>query len=313
MASPAAGFTSNDSNKSIDISKMMSGARLIYTAFHMGIGNLRQISVTSNTTADPSQIRNQKKLIDSPELDEIRSQDAKLRRYIELKACRYTMQEGVLIIADGMIPTVDRVLVAYETLRRPALVEKFMVRYTAEYDNDFQQTRAALGDQFNKKDYPHPSIVRAGFSFRYGYMDIKTTGTINIADPNIREREERKQAAAIAQAAQDLRDTMRAAGASMVEALFDVLRPEKGVRKVLRGQLDRLQEYLDTYNLRDVTDDAEYLQHVNTLKQIMGGVSIDHLRESDSLKLKIATELESLRPQLKALVQSSGRKFRVEN
>ena len=76
MAAPATGFTNNG----VDISKMMSGARLIYTTFKMGIGNLRQISVSANTTADPSQIRNNKKLIDSPELDEIRSQDAKLRR-----------------------------------------------------------------------------------------------------------------------------------------------------------------------------------------------------------------------------------------
>ena len=309
MAAPATGFTSN----SIDISQMMKGARLLYTTFNMGIGKMRQINVTANTTADPSQVRNQKKLIDSPELEEIRSQDAKLRRWVELKASRFTMQEGVLIIADGMIPAVDRVLVAYELIRRPALVEKFMVQYTAEYESDFQQTRAALGDVFNRKDYPHPNVVRAGFTFRYGYMDIQTTGTINIADPNIRQREERKQAAVIAQAAQDLRDTMRAAGAQMVEALFDVLRPEQGVRKVLRGQLDRLQEYIDTYNLRDVTNDVEYQQHIDTLKQIMGGVSVDQLRESDSLKADVAMRLEVLRPQLKALVSNVGRKFRTEN
>jgi len=307
MAAPA---TAHTNEPSINISKMMQGARLIYTTFHMGIGCMRQISVKTETTADPSQIRNNKKLIDSPELEEIRSQDGKLRRFVESKACRFTGQEGVLIIADGMIPVVDRVLVAYELIRRPALVEKFMTKYTAEYEADFPLTRAALGDVFNKKDYPCPDVVRAGFTFRYGYMDIKTTGTISIADPNIREREERKQAALIAQAAQDLRDTMRAAGASMVEALFDVLRPEKGVRKVLRGQLDRLQDYLDTYNLKDVTNDVEYQHHVDTLKQIMSGVNINQLRESDSLKAKIVSELESLRPSLKALVHASGRKFR---
>jgi hypothetical protein len=310
MAAPSVGFTPDTS---IDISKVMQGARLIYTNFHMGIGKLRQINVTANTTADPSQIRNQKKLIDSLELEEIRSQDAKLRRYVELKSHKFTGQEGVLIIADGMIPVVDRVLQAYELIRRPALVEKFMEKYTAEYESDFAQTRVALGDQFDRKQYPHPSTVRAGFAFRYGYMDIKTTGTINIADPTIRQREELKQIAHVAQAAQDVRDAMRLAGSQMVEALFDVLRPEQGKRKVLVGQLDRLQEYLNTYNLQDITNDAEYTRHIDTLKQIMGGVSLDKLRESDSLKLKVAAELEAVRPRLKALVQTSGRKFRAEN
>lgn len=144
-------------------------------------------------------------------------------------------------------------------------------------------------------------------------MDIQTTGTINIADPNIRQREERKQAEIIAQAGQDLRDTMRAAGAQMVEALFDVLRPEQGVTKKFGLKVDRLQEYLDTYHLKDVTDDVEYQQHIDTLRQIMGGVSVDRLRESDSLKAKVSSELESIRPRLKALVSTSGRKFRTEN
>ncbi len=298
MATPALASTSESS---INISKMMHGARLIYTTFHMGIGNLRQIRVTANTTADPSQLRHNKKLIDSPELEEIRSQDAKMRRYIELKACRFTGQEGVLIIADGMIPIVDRVLVAYETIRRPALVEKFMQKYTAEYEADFPLTRAALGDQFRKKDYSHPDVVRAGFTFRYGYMDIQTTGAISIADPNIREREERKQAAIIAQAAQDLRDTMRAAGAQMVEALFDVLRPEQGKRKKLYDcHLEHLQEYLDTYNLRDVTDDVEYQKHVDTLKKIMGGDNQNALLPSKAtgLEFDVPTHLSVLAADL---------------
>jgi hypothetical protein len=252
-------------------------------------------------------------LIDSPELDEIRSQDAKCRRYVESKSFRFTGQEGVLIIADGMIPVVDKVLVAYELIRRPALIEKFMVKYTAEFESDFQQTRAALGDVFDRKQYPHPDVVRAGFTFRYGYMDIRTTGTINIADPNIRQREEQKQVAVIIQAAQDVRDAMRLAGSQMVEALFDVLRPEQGARKVLKGQFDRLEEFLSTYNLQDVTNDSEYLQHIDTLKQIMGGVSTDRLRESTSLKIKVASELESIRPILRSMVQTTGRKFRTEN
>lgn len=310
MCAPATARTSN----SIDISKLMKGARLLCMNFRMGIGNLRQISVTANTTADPSQIRNQKKLIDSPELDEIRSQDAKLKRWVEMKASKYTGQEGVLIVADAMIPTIDRVLVAYENLRRPALVTKFMLRYRAEFENDFPVTRAALGDQFKSKDYPRPEMVEAGFVFTYHYMDIQTTGTISIADPNIREREERKQVALMVKAAEDMRAAMREAGAQMVEALFNVLKPETGKRKALYDcHLEHLNEYLDTYNLKDVTDDVEYQKHIRTLKQIMGNVSIEKLREHDGLKLKVAAELDAVRPHLKALVVSSGRRFRTEN
>jgi hypothetical protein len=311
MATPAVGVEYTGRN-SIDISKLMQGARLLSMSFSMGIGNLRQISVKAETTADPTQIRNQKKLIDSPELDEIRSQDAKCRRHVEIKASRYTGQEGVLIVADAMIPQIDRMLVAYETLRRPALVAKFMAKYRAEYADDFKQTRLALGDVFNIKDYPHPDVVEAGFVFNYHYMDIQTTGKISIADPLIREREERKSMAIVRQAAEDMRAAMRLAGAQMVEALFGILKPEDGtVKKMHACHLTNLQEYLENYNLKDVTDDAEYQTHVNTLRSILGGVSIEKLRESSSLKSKVAEELNAVRGNLKSLVQESGRKFRV--
>jgi len=307
MATPAVGFES----KAIDISKMMTGARLLSTTFSMGIGNLRQIKVSANTTADPTQIRNQKKLIDCPELDEIRSQDAKLRRYIEHHACRYTGQEGVVIIADAMIPTVDRVIVAYETIRRPALVAKFMAIYRAEYASDFSSLRSVLGDVFNKRDYEHPDVVENGFQFNYSYMDIRTDGTISIADPTIRAREEAKAAKIIMQAAEDMRTMMRAAGAKMVEALFDVLKTENGKRKSFQScHVEHLQEYLETYSVRDVTDDAEYAKHIDTLKAIMGGVSVDKLKHSETAKIALAAKLAEVKQELKAMVIVSGRKFR---
>ena len=313
MSAPDQALETRTSRNSIDISKMMQGARLLCMSFSMGIGNLRQISVKADTTADPTQIRNQKKLIDSPELDEIRSQDAKLRRHVEIKACRYTGQEGVLIVADLMIPQIDRMLVAYETLRRPALVAKFMAKYRAEYTDDFKQTRLALGDVFNVKDYPHPDSVEAGFVFNYHYMDIQTTGKISIADPLIREREERKSMAIVRQAAEDMRAAMRLAGAQMVEALFGILKPDTDgkSKKMHECHLANLQEYVENYNLKDVTNDAEYAAHIETLKNILGGVSIEKLRHSESLKAKVAAELDAVRPTLKSLVQESGRKFRV--
>ena len=290
MSAPDQALETRTSRNSIDISKMMQGARLLAMSFSMGIGNLRQISVKADTTADPTQIRNQKKLIDSPELDEIRSQDAKLRRHVEIKACRYTGQEGVLIVA-----------------------EKFMAKYRAEYTDDFKQTRLALGDVFNVKDYPHPDSVEAGFVFNYHYMDIQTTGKISIADPLIREREERKSMAIVRQAAEDMRAAMRLAGAQMVEALFGILKPDTDgkSKKMHECHLANLQEYVSNYNLKDVTNDAEYAAHIETLKNILGGVSIEKLRHSESLKAKVAAELDAVRPTLKSLVQESGRKFRV--
>ena len=53
MATPAVGVEYTSRN-SIDITKMMHGARLLAMSFSMGIGNLRQISVKAETRSNES-------------------------------------------------------------------------------------------------------------------------------------------------------------------------------------------------------------------------------------------------------------------
>lgn len=282
----------------------------IITHFHMGIGKMRQIkNLKVETDADKSKLRHQKQLMDSPELAEIASQDGFLKRYLDSRTCRYSESMGFL--PRAFLVDVDRAIIAYQTVRRPKLVANFMKVYRELEAQNFAPLRDALGEHFSRGDYPPADEVEAGFTFTFAYKPVgDLRGLEGISDVII-AREAEKEREVRMQAVVEWRDAMRATVLGMVEHLSQVLKPEAGKRKVLRDAvLVNLQEFVDTYNVRDLANDVPYQKHINTLRQIMAGVTIDKLRENETLKEAVAAKLDSLGKDMGALVHVSGRKFR---
>lgn len=293
----------------VDLSKTQD-CIFITTHFYMGIGRLRQVrDLVLETTADKTQLRHQKKLIDSPELEEIRSQDGYMKRWLESKMCRYSDSTGFL--PRYFLEEVDRAVLAYQTIRRPKLVADFMAQYRAMEATDFANLKAALGELFVRSDYAKADTVEAGFSFIFSYRPVGKVDLEGISDVII-AREIEKEKSVRLQAVVAWRDAMRESALGMVEMLFDVLKPQSDgkKRKLHESTVEKLNEFISTYDIRDLAGDVEYQQHINTIKHIMQGVSVEKLRHSDNLKAAVALKLDEVRKSMSILVQETGRKFR---
>jgi hypothetical protein len=277
----------------------------------MGIGRMRQIrDLKVETTANASELRHQKRLIDSPELDEIRSQDGFMTRHLESKSCNY--DKATRFLPKSEAAQVVRAMEAYRTIRRPSLVAKFMTVYRALEALDFAPLAEALGDQFDRGDYPSSDRVEAGFDFEYNLREVGAIVLEGLPDFIIAQEIE-KDKAKRAEAIVEWRDIMRFAGQKAVDALFDALKPQIDgkKRKLYDSTVENLQEYLNTYNTRDLAGDTEYQQTViEPLRAIMKGVSMDKIRHSENLKAYVVRQVEGVRKNASLLVQTTGRKFR---
>ena len=283
----------------------------ITTHFHMGIGRMRQIrDIAVETTADKSQLRHQKQLIDSPELDEIRSQDGYLTRHLNARSCKYS--EATRFLAKTEVPKVWKVLEAYRTIRRPALVATFMQKYRELEAVDFAPLAAVLGEQFDRGDYPKSDVVERGFYFGYEFREVgevRLDGVpAEIVESEMKKDAEKREAAVI-----EWQETLRFAGMEVVNALFEAVKPQPDgkKRRLHDSTVDNLQEFLKTFNLRDLAGDSEYqMKVVAPLQKLMKGVSMEKIRHSDNLKNHIANEIAEIRKSASLLVQATGRKFR---
>jgi len=298
------------SSVSVDLSKTVNCV-FIETHFHMGIGRMRQIrDLKVETTADVSQLRHQKQLIDSPELDAIRSQDGFMIRHLESVSCEYA--KSIRFLPNSEVEPLFRAMKAYQTIRRPALVAKFMEAYRKLEEKDFEPLGEALGEQFDRGDYPKSEVVERGFSFTYnlrpvGAVNLKGLPDYIIAEEIEKDRQQREVAVI------EWRDTMRFLGQKAVDTLFEALKPQPDgkKRKLFDSTVTNLQEFLSTFTTRDLAGDVEYQKSViEPLKAIMKGVSMEKIRHSDNLKTDIVTRLEDVRKNASLLVQATGRKFR---
>lgn len=301
MATPAVALTS--------ALKRTEDCVFITTSFRMGIGRMRQVTNLEVTTnADKTQLRHQKKLMDSPELDEIRSQDGYMKRHLDSISCRYS--EATRFLPKTELAKTYKALVAYQTIRRPSLVAKFMDKYRALEVVDFAPLAEVLGEQFDRGDYPKSETVEAGFAMDFYIHNVGAIDLQGLPDFIVAmelEKEQSKRAAAVDEWTKVMRVTL----AGIVDGLFDVLKPEDGKKKVFRDtKVENLVEFCRTFPSRNLGNDDECAKHVETIASLMRGVSPDSLRHSESLKAHVAEQLSAVRAGLKTMVIETSRKFR---
>jgi hypothetical protein len=285
----------------------------VTTTFTMGIGRLRQtrhLEVT--TTADKSRLRHQKQLIDSPELDEIRSQDGYMRRHIDSVTAYADSSTRFLTTAGTHATKLYKAMEAYRTLRRPALVEKFMSVYRALEAVDFAPVAEALGDQFNRKDYPASDVVEAGFAFTFRLTPVGDISALKGLPDFIIALEVEKERASRAAVVLEWKATMREAFASVVDVLFEAVKQQPdGKKKTLRdATVTNVLDFIQSAPIRDLANDVEAQAELANVAQLLDGVTPERLRHNDSLKAHLATQLAGVRKNLAHLVDESGRKFR---
>jgi hypothetical protein len=279
--------------------------------FTMGIGRMRQIrKLEVTSTAKASELRHQKRLIDSPELEEIRSQDGYMKRHLDSVSCRY--DEATRFIPNTELAKAYKAMVAYQTIRRPKLVATFMAKYRELEAQDFAPLADALGDQFDRGDYPKSNDVEQSFNF---YFYLRPVGKIDLAGlPDFivvmeLEKEQTKRAAAV----EEWTTTMRLALAGVVESLFNALKkdPISGKRKALKdATVENLTDFCKSFPSRNLGNDTECMRLRNQITSLLQGVSPEQLRGSDNLKEQVAAQLEIVRAEVKNLVITSGRRFR---
>jgi hypothetical protein len=304
MATPAVAPTKTDLTKTMDCT-------FVTTHFRMGIGRMRQIKqIEVTTTADKTQLRHQKQLIDSPELDEIRSQDGYLQRHLDSISCHY--DKSTRFVPNVELAKLYKAMQAYQQIRRPKLVAQFMAEYRKLETLDFAPLAAVLGDQFHRADYAPADEVEAGFDFSF---ELRPVGKIDLAGlPDFivemeLEKEQTKRAAAV----DEWTKTMRVALHGVITQLFDAVKkdPISGKRKKFYdSHVENLMGFCKTFPTRNLGDDSECMKMRDDIRSLMKGVTPDMLRESENLKDTIAAKLATLKAEASVLVISTGRKFR---
>lgn len=263
-------------------------------------GNSRKASLVPVTVdADKTLLTLSKQLLDSPELEAIAKFDTALKARVRRLAYTSYFKGGVHLIPLAQVPDADAIL--NEAIPQRALLVDHAV---AMYQTRIGETLERLGDLGNVGDYPSGERFRARFYLEYSYVTFETPSRLKAISAEIFKHETEKARAKLESVAGECQQAMRAGLLNLLDHLEDRLTPtEDGKPKRLHDTtIGHLNDFLATFELRNVTDDAELGAIVEQARNVMKGLDRKVLKSDELIRAKVVEQLSTVKAALDPLV-----------
>jgi hypothetical protein len=273
------------------------------------LGNTRKVSSAQvEVDTDKSLIRVSKHLLDSEELRKIASFDGEVRRYLYNTCLPFEI--GIHLCPLALLEPVEARLRSFAG-EREGLVESFLEAYPVLCHEAGNRLRSL----HNPQDYPPLEYVRQQFGFTWQYVSFGVPEQLREISTRIWEGEREKAAKMMAEAADEIQQVLRAAMGELVGHMRDRLKegPDGKPLKFKETTVSKLVEFLDTFEFRNVTDDAELTTLVGKARELLKGVNAEDLRTTAHLRARVQQGMAEIAAELDTMVVKRGtRKFRME-
>ena len=264
------------------------------------LGNSRKVSNSQVTVdADKDLIRVSKTLLDSQELKAIKTLDGAVRQYLYTRALPSLFRSGIYLVPTELVEQVDARLLTFREDREKAV--DLLINAYPVLKADAQER---LRSTYNEGDYPDEETLRRQFSMSWRYIAFETPEKLRGINPAIFQREREKAEQAWESATDEIRGLLRQAFADLVGHMAERLQPgDDGKKKVFKNTLvSNLAEFLETFDLRNVTDDDELKRLVDRAKAMLGGVEPQDLRDNEALRDSLGQSMTKIKGDLDSML-----------
>lgn len=266
-----------------------------------------------------------KRLLVSPEYKAIQSYFADLRsNFIYARTVPSFFKEGFQLAsleavapieerlkrAIGLRPQISRDGNPVDEL--PQLVEKFLAAYPAQVEE--ARKRLEPFGQFRASDYPSTEFLRTAFSISWNWIAFSVPDQL---PEELRNAEQEKLNRQLTDAGEQITQALRASFQELIAHATEKLTTEPGEKKkVFRDSLiGNIQEFLDTFNSRNLMNDIELARLVGEAREILSkGINAQTLRDSQTTREQVTKQFTKIKTELSAMItEQPGRKIRFDD
>ncbi len=288
-----------------------AGKQKFITAFERGVvlqvtvgtlGVRRKVDPSKvETDADRDMIYVSKDILECDEYDAIQKSYRELKKYLEKKALPWTRRRSMYLVPSEIFLEVMEHITAVGTEWQTVLIPKFLTVYTRAQD----EAKKRLGSLYDPKDYPAQADVRDAFYIDPQAISEHVPERVKTLSAVMFEQMQKRMAARMEHATEEfrllLRQTMQELVGHLAERLNGV--GETGKPKVFRNSaITHIQEFIETFDPRNVTDDHQLRALVQQTKKLLTGVDAEQLRDDEKFRASIAQNMGSVAKALDALV-----------
>lgn len=293
-----------------DISSLIETTVFLRAKFGT-IGNSKKVKGGDvlSTDADQNLLRVSKQLLDSKELQAINKADTAMRIWLKNICLPYDV--GMYLLPMKLVQLTKAKFEEFKTERK-GLVEEFIKVYPELRDNAAKH----LGSLYNAMDYPDPVEVASKFFFHYQFVSLGVPGQLKTISEELFKEEQEKAEKVMQGAVEEITALMRQTLLTQITHLQERLEPTAdGKVKILHeSAIKNVQEFLSTFELRNVTGDKDLAALVEQTRSLLDGTSATAIRSSDEFRAKILSGIDGITSSLSELVQDKpGRLFREDD
>lgn len=283
--------------------------KTVFVKLRLGLpGNSRKISSSQiEVDADKSLVKASKMLLDSRELEAVRRLDGEIRRYL-YSVC-LPFEPGIHLLPIPLIETVNAKLRDFRA-KRQELVDLFL----AAYPHLCQEAAVRLRTLYNPLDYPPLDEIQSEFSASWQYVSYGVPEQLRAVSERMFQEEREKAAERMAEAYTEVRQVLREAMVELVAHLRDRLtdQPDGTPQRLRESTVQKLREFLDTFDFRNVTNDQELKGQVERARRLLAGTTTDAIRNTAELRAQVRAGMAEIATRLEGMtVERVGRKFRL--
>jgi len=204
---------------------------------------------------------------------------------------------GVYAIPLAAVEQVEDRLLAY-VAEELDLIDAFIEVYPA-------QMADALADPTSlaqSRDFPSVEDVADAFAYSWQWYDLGL-GKLKTVSAKLYKTERAKQVAKAEEMFAEARVQLRSMLLLILQEFREKIFSETGEKKIFRNSvLDKVNAYLATFELRNLTDDAETQEIVTSLRQLTGGLTPDVMRSNEDYTQQMAQQVGDMAGTLEGLV-----------
>lgn len=254
--------------------------------------------------ADKDMIHVHKDILDADcePLKKIRGIDGKIKRALD-RRCLPIPLKGAKVVPTGFLEEIDAALEACK-LEREFAGDQFC----DIYPQLVEASKAKLKGEWKEEDYPPVEEVRRAFDMQYRYVMFSVPEKIKGISPEIFKREQEKQREQLINAANEMREALRVSLAEMVDDLVGRLQQpdENGKKKVIRPSalVDKMRDFIQTFNVRNLTNDTELAALTDKARQILDGVDPETLCKDLDIRKSVRQGFEEIKTNLNQILET---------
>ena len=211
--------------------------------------------------------------------------------------------KGLTLVPKEMLKRVDEGLGELKT-EFTAEVRQFL----AQYEFEREKAERNLGELFNSLDYPID--VSAKFKFEWRFLTLDVPGRSRVLSAEIYEREKAKFQSMMEETRELAMTALREEFSALVDHMLGRLSGEEDgkPKRFKASMIDKLHEFLATFDDRNLFDDDVLANLVSKAKDIVSDVSAEGLRENARLRKKITSKMAAVKNAIDKTIEDLPRR-----